>query len=147
MIRRHLRQRTTFAARRIHVQGAQDPAPGVHSPLSAYTAWPTELETNTGRFRAGLDLLENAGRSTSEIIQRLRCDPAERRSVQRNLAQLVSTSETELTPQGRHSRLRRASALNTAGSLAVHSAARMLFHRAAEYNEQLDGLLSATSVG
>lgn len=98
-------------------------------------------------MRAVLGLLENAECSTSEIIQRRRCDPTERRSVQRDLGELFSIGETELTPCGHHSRPGRASALNAVEALAVHSAARMLFHHAAEDNGQLDGFLSAASVG
>jgi predicted DNA-binding transcriptional regulator YafY len=94
-----------------------------------------ELDTKTRRLRAVLDLLENAECSTSEIIQRLRLDPAKRRSVQRDLAELAGSGEIELTPKGRYTRPPRSSALNSVQALAVYSAARMLFHHAAEYNE------------
>lgn len=93
------------------------------------------LDTKTRRLRAVLDLLENAECSTAEIISRLRLEPAKRRSVQRDLSELIDTGEIELTPGGRYRRLRRKLSLNPVQALAVYSAARMLFHHAAEYNE------------
>lgn len=94
-----------------------------------------ELDTKTRRVRAVLDLLEQAECSTAEIVQRLRLEPQKLRSVQRDLAELVDQGEVEVTSEGRYRKKRRARELNPVQALAVYSAARMLFHHAAEYNE------------
>ena len=84
---------------------------------------------------AVIQLLEDAECTTSEIIQRLRLDPVKRRSVQRDLAELVRNGEIELSSQGRYRWRRQTRQLNSVQALAVYSAARMLFYHAAEYNE------------
>lgn len=94
-----------------------------------------ELDTKTRRLRAVLNLLEQAECSTAEIVQRLHLSPHKRRSVQRDLAELVAQGEIEVAPGGRYRKKRRPRELNPVQALAVYSAARMLFHHAADYNE------------
>ncbi|WP_221091403.1 helix-turn-helix transcriptional regulator [Deinococcus aquaedulcis] len=94
-----------------------------------------ELDTKTRRLRAVLDLLTDAECSTGEIMQRLKLAPEKRRSVQRDLAELIDQGEVELTSAGCYRRIKRSRELNPVQALAVYSAARMLFHHAAEYNE------------
>jgi predicted DNA-binding transcriptional regulator YafY len=94
-----------------------------------------ELDTKTKRLRAVLDLLTDAECSTAEIVRRLRLAPEKRRSVQRDLADLLQQGEIEVTPTGHYRKKGRTRALNPVQALAVYSAARMLFHHAAEYNE------------
>ncbi|WP_216327997.1 helix-turn-helix transcriptional regulator [Deinococcus aestuarii] len=94
-----------------------------------------ELDTKTRRLRAVAHLLEQAECTTAEIVQRLHLEPRKRRSVQRDLAELVAQGEIEITAEGRYRQRRRSGELNPVQALAVYSAARMLFHHAAEYNE------------
>jgi len=94
-----------------------------------------ELDTKTKRLRAILELLENAECSTGELLRRLNLDPVKRRSVQRDLADLMASGDIEVTSQGHYRSCRRRRELNPVQALAVYSAARMLFHHAAEYNE------------
>ena len=94
-----------------------------------------ELDTKTKRVRAIIDLLEHAECSTTEIVQRLHLSADKRRSVQRDLAELIGQGEVTLTDHGRYRRVKRRHQLNPVEALAVYSAARMLFHHASEYNE------------
>lgn len=94
-----------------------------------------ELDTKTKRLRAVLDLLTDAECSTSEIMRRLGLPEEKRRSVQRDLSDLLSQGEVEVTAAGCYRRKKRSRELNPVQALAVYSAARMLFHHAAEYNE------------
>lgn len=93
-----------------------------------------ELDTKTKRVQAILDLLQDAECSSAEIVRRLHLEPHQRRTVQRYLAELDAQGELECV-EGRYRRKRKASQLNPVQALAVYSAARMLFHHAAEYNE------------
>lgn len=94
-----------------------------------------ELDTKTRRLRAVLDLLTDAECSTSEIMRRLNLPPGKRRSVQRDLAELIDQGDVEFSETGGYRRRKRTRELNPVQALAVYSAARMLFHHAAEYNE------------
>lgn len=93
-----------------------------------------ELDTKTKRVLAILDLLEDAECTSAEIIRRLHLDSEQRRSVQRYLAELQEAGIIECVDE-RYRRKRKPSQLNPVQALAVYSAARMLFHHAAEYNE------------
>lgn len=93
-----------------------------------------ELDTKTKRVQAILELLQDAECTSAEIVRRLRLGPQQRRTVQRYLAELDAQGEIECV-QGRYRRKRKPSQLNPVQALAVYSAARMLFHHAAEYNE------------
>lgn len=92
-------------------------------------------DTKTRRVRAVLDLLDHAECSVSEILQRLHLPEGKRRSVQRDVADLIDQGDVEPCGPDRYRRVRRAHQLNPVEALAVYSAARMLFHHASEYNE------------
>lgn len=91
--------------------------------------------TKTRRVRAILDLLEHAECSVTEILQRLELPEHKRRSVQRDVADLIDQGDLEPCGPDRYRHVRRTSQLNPVEALAVYSAARMLFHHASEYNE------------
>lgn len=93
-----------------------------------------ELDTKTKRVQAILSLLEDAECSSAEIVRRLHLEENQRRSVQRYLAELEAQGEIECI-EGRYRKRRKPTQLNPVQALAVYSAARMLFHHAAEYNE------------
>ncbi|MFC3859489.1 helix-turn-helix transcriptional regulator [Deinococcus antarcticus] len=93
-----------------------------------------ELDTKTKRVQAILGLLEDAECSSAEIVRRLHLEEHQRRSVQRYLAELEAQGEIECL-EGRYRKRRKPTQLNPVQALAVYSAARMLFHHAAEYNE------------
>jgi predicted DNA-binding transcriptional regulator YafY len=95
----------------------------------------TAPATKAQRVRAVLDHLGRAECSARELTRRLELPENKLRSVQRDLEELCQSGEVEHLPDGKYRRPLRAAALNPVEALAVYSAARMLYHHAAEYNE------------
>ncbi|AZI45168.1 WYL domain-containing protein (plasmid) [Deinococcus psychrotolerans] len=91
--------------------------------------------TKAHRIRAVLDHLGRAEYSARDLTRRLDLPDAKLRSVQRDLEELQQSGEIERTSDGKYRRPVRATPLNPVEALAVYSAARMLYHHAAEYNE------------
>lgn len=95
----------------------------------------TAPETKAQRVRAVLELLEHAECGARDLTARLGLPGTKLRSVQRDLEELCLSGEVERLPNGHYRRPPRATTLNPVEALAVYSAARMLYHHAAEYNE------------
>ena len=95
----------------------------------------TAPATKAQRVRAVLDHLGRAECSARDLTRRLELPENKLRSVQRDLEELCQSGEIEHLPDGKYRRPLRAAALNPVEALAVYSAARMLYHHAAEYNE------------
>ena len=91
--------------------------------------------TKTERMLAVLDLLTHAECSARDLTARLGLPPNKLRSVQRDLEHLCLKGDVERLADGRYRRPTRATTLNPVEALAVYSAARMLYHHAADYNE------------
>ena len=103
-------------------------------------------ETKTERVRAVLQLLTNAELTARQITQRLGLEPNKLRSVQRDLEDLMLSGDIERLPQGKYRCPPQPTTLNPVESLAVYSAARMLYHHASEYNRHyLSALEKLTS--
>ncbi|GGM17244.1 helix-turn-helix transcriptional regulator [Deinococcus aerophilus] len=90
--------------------------------------------TKAQRVRAVLSTLSGAECTARELTRRLGLPETKLRSVQRDLEELVLTDEVKRSSNGRYSRPLRATTLNSVEALALYSAARMLYHHAAEYN-------------
>ena len=95
----------------------------------------TAPATKAQRVRAVLDHLGRAECSARELTERLGLPATKLRSVQRDLEELQDSNEVERLLDGRYRRPLRVTSLNPVEALAVYSAARMLYHHAAEYNE------------
>jgi len=91
--------------------------------------------TKTERMLAALDLLGHAECSPRELTRRLGLPENKLRSVQRDLERLSQDGQIERLASGKYRRPPRATTLNPVEALAVYSAARMLYHHAAGYNE------------
>ncbi|GGL19015.1 helix-turn-helix transcriptional regulator [Deinococcus radiotolerans] len=91
--------------------------------------------TKTERMLATLELLGHAEVSARELTSRLRLPANKLRSVQRDLETLCQDGKVERLDSGKYRRPLRATTLNPVEALAVYSAARMLYHHAADYNE------------
>ncbi|WP_051363521.1 helix-turn-helix transcriptional regulator [Deinococcus murrayi] len=87
------------------------------------------------RILALLDCLGEGEGSARDLLRRLGLPEQQLRSVQRDLRTLCDRGLLERSPAGRYRRPVRAVSLNPVEALAVYSAARMLYHHAAEYNE------------
>lgn len=92
-------------------------------------------ETKAQRVRAVLALLGHAECSARELTGRLGLPEHKLRSVQRDLEELSLSGEIERLPGGKYTRPAKPTSLNPVEALAVYSAARMLYHHAADYNE------------
>jgi predicted DNA-binding transcriptional regulator YafY len=95
----------------------------------------TAPATKAQRVRAVLDHLGRAECSARDLTRRLELPENKLRSVQRDLEELCQSGEIEHLPDGKYRRPLRAAVLNPVEALALYSAARMLYHHAAEYNE------------
>ncbi|AIZ45144.1 hypothetical protein QR90_08570 [Deinococcus radiopugnans] len=91
-------------------------------------------ETKAQRVRAVLELLEHAECGARDLTARLGLPEKKLRSVQRDLEELCLSGDVERLSGGHYRRPPRATTLNPVEALAVYSAARMLYHHAAEYN-------------
>lgn len=91
--------------------------------------------TKTERMLATLDLLGHAEVSARDLTTRLGLPVSKLRSVQRDLETLCQDGKVERLDSGKYRRPVRATTLNPVEALAVYSAARMLYHHAADYNE------------
>ncbi|MFT2722465.1 helix-turn-helix transcriptional regulator [Deinococcus sp. A31D244] len=91
--------------------------------------------TKTERMLATLELLGHAECSARDLTSRLGLPANKLRSVQRDLETLCLDGKVERLDSGRYRRPLRATTLNPVEALAVYSAARMLYHHAADYNE------------
>jgi len=103
--------------------------------------------TKAQRVRAVLDHLGRAECSARDLTRRMALPENKLRSVQRDLEDLIGSGEIERLPDGRYRKPQRAAALNPVEALAVYSAARMLFHHAAEYNEHYLSALEKLTAG
>jgi predicted DNA-binding transcriptional regulator YafY len=95
----------------------------------------TALNTKAQRVRAVLEILSQAEYSARDLTQRLGFNPNKLRSVQRDLEELCLSNDVERLNNGRYRCPLKSTSLNRVEALAVYSAARMLYHHAAEYNE------------
>lgn len=84
---------------------------------------------------ATLELLGHAECSARDLTSRLGLPANKLRSVQRDLETLCLDGKVERLDSGKYRRPLRATTLNPVEALAVYSAARMLYHHAADYNE------------
>lgn len=91
--------------------------------------------TKTERMLATLELLGHAECSARDLTSRLGLPANKLRSVQRDLETLCLDGKVERLDSGKYRRPLRATTLNPVEALAVYSAARMLYHHAADYNE------------
>ncbi|MBB6099685.1 proteasome accessory factor B [Deinobacterium chartae] len=83
-----------------------------------------------------LETLQYAQASPRDLLRRLQLPEHKLRSVQRDLKLLIERGDVERLPDNTYRRVRHGrTRLNPAEALAVYSAARLLFHHAAEYNE------------
>ncbi|PTA68598.1 helix-turn-helix transcriptional regulator [Deinococcus arcticus] len=103
-------------------------------------------ETKTQRVRAVLDLLSRGEYSARDLTARLGLPPNKLRSVQRDLGDLILNGEVETLPSGKYRCPPPATTLNPVEALAVYSAARMLYHHAAEYSEHYLSALEKLTV-
>ncbi|MFC4427158.1 helix-turn-helix transcriptional regulator [Deinococcus navajonensis] len=103
-------------------------------------------ETKAQRVRAVLGLLQRAECTPRELTGRLGLPDHKLRSIQRDLEELIDSGEVERLDNGRYRCPVKATPLNSVEALAVYSAARMLYHHAADYNEHYLNALEKLTV-
>lgn len=91
--------------------------------------------TKAERMLAVIELLGHAECSARDLTSRLGLPENKLRSVQRDLETLCLDGKVERLANGRYRQPLKATTLNAVEALAVYSAARMLYHHAADYNE------------
>lgn len=89
-----------------------------------------------------LDILKHTALTSTELRKRLNLPERQTRTLQRDLELLVSAGDLTRRNDGRYeSTSKKPSSFNPAEALAAYSAARLLYHHAAEYNEHYLSML------